>query len=100
MVTERQGIEGNLYASYGKGVCQLTKMQTPFREFDFFLGRLKIMADNKELVAKLQELYPQGKITCSEARDIAAKLNIALGDMGELCDLAGIKICACELGCF
>lgn len=56
--------------------------------------------DKKELVAKLQEMYPDGKIQCFEAREIAAKLDIALGDMGELCDLAGIKICACELGCF
>ena len=74
-------------------------MQTPFWEFNFFREVL-IVAEKKELVAKLQELYPQGKITCSEAREIAAKLDIALGDMGELCDLAGIKICACELGCF
>ncbi len=58
------------------------------------------MADKKELAVKLQELFPQGKITCPEAREIAAKLDIPLGDMGELCDLAGLKICACELGCF
>lgn len=58
------------------------------------------MADKKELIAKLQEQYPEGKISCSEAREIAAKLGVALGDMGELCDLAGIKIFACELGCF
>lgn len=58
------------------------------------------MAEKKELVAKLQELYPEGKISCTEAHEIAAKFNIALGDMGDLCDLAGIKIFACELGCF
>lgn len=58
------------------------------------------MADKKELIKKLQEMYPDGKIRCSEARETAAKLNIPLGDMGEFCDLAGIKISACELGCF
>ncbi len=65
-----------------------------------FFREVLSMADKKELIAKLQELYPEGKIRCSEAREVAAKLNIPLGDMGELCDLAGIKISACELGCF
>ena len=65
-----------------------------------FFREVLSMADKKELIAKLQELYPEGKISCSEARGIAAKLDIPLGDMGERCDLAGLKICACELGCF
>ncbi|HHV15745.1 MAG TPA: hypothetical protein GXX58_04125 [Gelria sp.] len=58
------------------------------------------MADKKELVTKLQELYPEGRISCPDARKFAEELDIALGDMGELCDLAGIKIVACALGCF
>ncbi|MFA7147877.1 MAG: hypothetical protein WC109_03500 [Syntrophomonadaceae bacterium] len=58
------------------------------------------MADKKELVAKLQELYPEGKICCADARKFAEKFDVALGDMGELCDLAGLKIFGCELGCF
>jgi hypothetical protein len=99
MVTERQGIEGNLYASYGKGVCLLCCCKLPSGSLIFF-GEVLNMADKKELIAKLQELYPEGKISCSEARGIAAKLDIPLGDMGELCDLAGLKICGCELGCF
>ncbi len=58
------------------------------------------MADKKELVKKLQELHPEGKICCADARKFAEKFDVALGDMGELCDLAGLKIFGCELGCF
>jgi hypothetical protein len=58
------------------------------------------MAEKKELIVKLQEMYPEGKLSCSEARELAAKWDITPGDMGELCDQAGIKIFGCELGCF
>lgn len=58
------------------------------------------MTEKKELIVKLQEMFPEGKISCSQAREAAAKLNIALGDMGELCDQAGLKVFGCELGCF
>ncbi|MGS0765417.1 hypothetical protein [Syntrophomonas curvata] len=58
------------------------------------------MAEEKEIMVKLQEMFPNGKMSCSEARELAEKLDVALGDMGKLCDQAGIKIFACELGCF
>lgn len=58
------------------------------------------MAEQKELIVKLQEMFPKGKISCSEAREVAVKLDIELHDMGDLCDLAGLKIYGCELGCF
>jgi hypothetical protein len=58
------------------------------------------MAEPKELIVKLQEMFPNGRMSCSEARELAEKMGIALEDMGKLCDQAGIKIFACELGCF
>lgn len=58
------------------------------------------MAEQKELLEKIKEMFPSGKASCSQAREAAAKLNIELQEMGELCNLAGIKIFACELGCF
>jgi len=58
------------------------------------------MPDRKELVKKLQELFPSGEISCTEARRAAGELNVELIEMGELCDEAGLKIYGCELGCF
>jgi hypothetical protein len=54
----------------------------------------------KELLEKLKELAPQGRISCNEARQLAEKLNIHFSEVGKACDEAKIKIHACELGCF
>lgn len=56
--------------------------------------------DEKELIQKLRDLAPQGKISCSEARQLAEKLEIPYGEVGKACNEAKIKIFACELGCF
>jgi len=54
----------------------------------------------EELIAKLLELYPGKKISCTQARKFAEDYNVQLVEMGDLCDEAGLKIYACELGCF
>jgi len=56
--------------------------------------------EEKKLIEELKKLAPQGRITCSDARQLAEKLNIHPSDVGKACDEANIKICACELGCF
>ncbi|MGI6412881.1 MAG: hypothetical protein ACOXZ5_04350 [Syntrophomonadaceae bacterium] len=58
------------------------------------------MADKQELINKLTELFPDKLASCSEARKAAEELGVELREMGNLCDLAGIKIYGCELGCF
>ncbi|MEN6349150.1 MAG: hypothetical protein ABFD08_07115 [Syntrophomonas sp.] len=58
------------------------------------------MADKDELIKKLLEKFPQKRITCTEAHETARELNIETRELGELCDEAGLRICACELGCF
>jgi hypothetical protein len=58
------------------------------------------MADEKEVVKKLQEMFPGGKISCTEARKAAEELGVETREMGELCDEAKLKIYGCELGCF
>ena len=58
------------------------------------------MTDTDKIIKTLQEMYPQGKISCQQARELAKKLNVELAEMGELCDAAGAKIYGCELGCF
>ena len=64
-----------------------------------FFGGVCCM-EEKDLIKKLQELAPQGKISCMAARDLADKLGIHPSEVGKACDEARIKIFACELGCF
>lgn len=56
--------------------------------------------NQQELVAKLIEQFPSGKISCTQAREFAVQSQIDLARIGELCDEAGLKIYGCELGCF
>jgi len=56
--------------------------------------------EEQELLEKLKELAPKGRISCAEARQLAEKLNIHPSKVGKACDAAKIKINACELGCF
>lgn len=58
------------------------------------------MTDQKKIIEKLKELAPQGKITCEDARKLADQLNVGRREVGQACDEAGIRVCACELGCF
>ncbi|MGI6468161.1 MAG: hypothetical protein GXZ09_09525 [Syntrophomonadaceae bacterium] len=57
------------------------------------------MQDEK-IIEVLLDRFPGKRITCAEAREFAAELQIELSRMGALCDQAGIKISACQLGCF
>jgi len=50
------------------------------------------MTDTDKIIKTLQEMYPQGKISCQQARELAKKLNVELAEMGELCDAAGVKV--------
>jgi len=101
MAAEREGILGNLYAScLERSIPGILKFVYSLQRELFFLGEVLFMAEQKDLIVKLQEKCPSGKISCSEAREFADKMDIALKDMGKLCDQAGIKIFGCELGCF
>lgn len=64
-----------------------------------FLEVLRV-EEKKELMQKLKELAPQGKISCSDAHRLAEELGINYIVVGKACDEAKIKIYACELGCF
>jgi hypothetical protein len=64
-----------------------------------FSGGVSVL-DKQELLKKLVESCPLKKIACSDARRLAEELGIEARELGELCDEAGIKIFACELGCF
>ncbi len=47
-----------------------------------------------------ETLYENGWITCTNARELAHRLNIEMKDAGRLLDFLNIKIRDCELGCF
>ena len=57
---------------------------------------------NKESIT--QELVKLGgqekRISCTEARKLAERQGVGALEVGRLCDSLGIKIFACELGCF
>lgn len=56
--------------------------------------------EQEKLIEKLKELAPTGRICCADARKLAENLNIAYAEIGKACDQVGIRISACELGCF
>ncbi|HZK44424.1 MAG TPA: hypothetical protein VFC73_09125 [Syntrophomonadaceae bacterium] len=58
------------------------------------------MVEKDEILTKIKESAVEGKISCTDARQLAADFNIELGKMNDLCDEIEIKIYACELGCF
>ncbi|HPF44357.1 MAG TPA: hypothetical protein PKV15_06615 [Syntrophomonadaceae bacterium] len=53
-----------------------------------------------EVVEKLLDVAVNGKISCTEAREIMKDYNVPNGLLGKICDELGIKIYGCELGCF
>ena len=56
--------------------------------------------EQMKIIEELKKLALQGKISCSEARQLADKLEIHPSEVGKACDEAKIKIFGCELGCF
>ena len=56
--------------------------------------------EKEELLEKIKEIAPQGKVSCRAARQLAEKLGIHPSEVGKVCNDANIKIIACELGCF
>lgn len=56
--------------------------------------------NKEELLKKLQETAKNGKLSCTEAREIMKEFDVPKGQLGEICDEVEIKIYGCELGCF
>lgn len=56
--------------------------------------------EKAEVLKKLQEVAVNGKISCTEAREIMQDYDVPHGQLGKICDEVGIKIYGCELGCF
>lgn len=54
----------------------------------------------EDILKKVQEASKDKRLSCTAARKVGEELGIPLRQVGEACDELGIKIFACELGCF
>ena len=72
----------------------------PFFGVVYFFAEVDNLGEREGKIETLKDRYPEGKMSCTEARRLAEELSIPLAEMGELCDDAKIKIKQCELGCF
>ncbi len=53
-----------------------------------------------ELQHLVREAAREGKLSCREAFSVARRAGVSPMEVGRAADEAGIKICACQLGCF
>jgi len=58
------------------------------------------MAVDEKVLQALREKAVDNKISCTEARRLAAALGVPVGEIGRAANELKIKIKACELGCF
>lgn len=54
----------------------------------------------EELLQKVKEAAKDNRMSCTVARKVGEELGVPLRQVGDACDELGIKIYACELGCF
>jgi hypothetical protein len=41
-----------------------------------------------------------GRLSCARAHELAAELGVSLSLIGQVADALGLKLVACQLGCF
>jgi len=70
-------------------------------EYDGFLGVVMELLEKKENIrASLSARSVSGKIPCQVAREIAESFQVPYREVGAVANEIGVKITACELGCF
>jgi hypothetical protein len=55
---------------------------------------------NDSVAQALDEASTNGRIPCNEALALAERLGVDTRELGEAANQRGIKIVACQLGCF
>jgi hypothetical protein len=55
---------------------------------------------SEQILDRVRKVAKDGKISCAEARKVAAELKVPPIMVGKAADELGVKIFACELGCF
>ena len=59
------------------------------------------MNENEKLVLNATFLRDDKKtLTCAQAIKLSKEHDISLKEIGDICNLHGVKIRECELGCF
>jgi hypothetical protein len=53
-----------------------------------------------EVAAAVRARAKDGRLACREAFTLANELGVAPGRIGEAANAVGVKIAACQLGCF
>jgi len=53
-----------------------------------------------EIIAELKRVAVDGRVACKAALDIARRLGVDSREVGAAADVLGMKISACQLGCF
>jgi hypothetical protein len=55
---------------------------------------------SEQLIEAVKKAAVENRLTCAQAHALAEELRVSLGEIGALCNELGIKIAACQLGCF
>ena len=58
------------------------------------------MTVSEKVLQAVREKAVDKRLSCAEARRLAAELNVPVQEIGRVADELKIKIVACELGCF
>ena len=56
--------------------------------------------DSRNIEPALKESAPEGRLPCEKALELAQELGVHPMEIGKTCNSLGIKIVACQLGCF
>ena len=56
--------------------------------------------ENPEVKEAIELAAKDGRLTCHDARQLAERLGVDYRKVGRACNELGVKIKACELGCF
>lgn len=67
---------------------------------DMFINPRREAWMTPALEGKLKTLAQEGRISCSQVQKFAQDNGIELHRMKSFVDVAGVKVVACQLGCF
>jgi len=60
--------------------------------------------DNERLTDAVMEravdVDDKKKLSCAQAFELAKELNVAVVEIGRICNQHDVRICQCQLGCF
>ena len=59
-----------------------------------------MQAAKERLIAAVIQASVDGRLTCEKAHELGKELDVALNEIGAVCNELSIKIKDCQLGCF